>query len=419
MLFESAHVRVASEYGTATLWLDFPGEPVNALDTARLRELDAALAVVDASPAVRVLVLRSGKPAGFCSGVSPTALASLTTDADRAAFAWHGQQVLGRLARLPFTTVAFLDGPCLGAGLELALACDHRLCVARPTTHLGFPDCPIGISPGFGGSVRLRNRIGKRANDLLESGRTLSGREARALGLVDHAFCERRAKIELRTVLDRLESRPPPRRTEDVFGLSAERRRFTAALGTAAARAAIAQQLDALRPFAGFPPPVNPVPPFPTVVGLVGDDEIAAGIVAGAVLRGSAAVIRGSGRGVFDGIAVALARGFITPLDAEQARARVKTAGQIDRAGLVFVANGDAGGDVPHTGGPRCVVVRVEPDSSPIPNPREMEAGHLGCHVLAPHADTDTRAILAVWLKPFGVRPIIATPARMSAPAAA
>ena len=68
MLFESAHVRVTAEHGTATLWLAFPGEPVNALDLARLRDLDAALAVVGTNPFVRILVVRSAKPAGFCAG---------------------------------------------------------------------------------------------------------------------------------------------------------------------------------------------------------------------------------------------------------------------------------------------------------------------------------------------------------------
>ena len=177
MVFESAHIRVTAEYGTATLWLAFPGEPANALDLARLRELEAALAAVESLPSIGRLVVRSALPGGFCAGLSPRAIAGLTRPADRAAFAWYGQQVLDRLARLDAVSVAYLDGPCLGVGLELALACDHRLCVARPTTHLGFPDrlaC-------FGGSARLRQLGGRRAGELLASGRTLSGREARSL----------------------------------------------------------------------------------------------------------------------------------------------------------------------------------------------------------------------------------------------
>ena len=219
MLFDSAHVRVTAEYGAATLWLAFPGDPANALDAPRLGELDAALAAVEGSAFINVLVVRSAKPFGFCAGLHP----GVARVADRGAFARRGQRVLARLAALPFATVAFIEGPCLGAGFELALACDYRLCVATPTTHLGFP----GGFACFGGSMRVRTRMGKRAAAFIESGRTLSGREARALGLVDRAFCARRAKIELRTFLDERERRPRvPVRAPDETGCAAERRAF-------------------------------------------------------------------------------------------------------------------------------------------------------------------------------------------------
>lgn len=219
MIFESAHIRITTEYGVGTLWLAFPGEPVNAFDALRLRELDSALAAIETNPFLNALVVRSAKPAGFCAGLHP----DVTEVIDRAGFASLGQRVFTRLSALPFTTIAFIDGPCLGVGFELALACDYRLCVATPRTHLGFPQrftC-------FGGSNRLRKRIGKHARMLIESGRTLSGREARGLGVVDRAFCARRAKIELRTFLDELERTPhAPERTRDDSGFAAERRTF-------------------------------------------------------------------------------------------------------------------------------------------------------------------------------------------------
>ena len=87
MLFESPYVRVAAEYGTATLWLGLPGDPPNALDLARLRDIDAALAAVEQTPFLDILVVRSANPAGFCAGLRAEALASLPTPADRAAFA--------------------------------------------------------------------------------------------------------------------------------------------------------------------------------------------------------------------------------------------------------------------------------------------------------------------------------------------
>ncbi|MBY0457307.1 MAG: enoyl-CoA hydratase/isomerase family protein [Gemmataceae bacterium] len=260
MLFASQHLRVTAEYGVATLWLGFPGEPVNALDAARLNELDAALAAIETNPFIRALVVRSAKPFGFCAGLHP----NVEHVTDRASFAARGQRVLGRLGDLPFPTVAFIDGPCLGAGLELALACDYRLGVATPRTLLGFP----GRFTCLGGSARLRGAIGRRAGAFVASGATLSGREARAAGLVDRACCERRAKVELRTFLDELDLRPgAPERSADETGFAEERRAF-ARLTTLA-----------------HEPVSAPV-----------------------------------------GVEALLARGFVTPLEAEQMRARVAPA---------------------------------------------------------------------------------------------
>lgn len=258
MLFESAHLRITAEYGVVTLWLAFPGAPVNALDFARLTELDLAVRAVEGNPFITALVVRSAKPAGFCAGLHP----SVAHIEDRAAFARYGQRVFARLAALPFATVAFVEGACLGAGFELALACDYRLCLASP-------DAPLGFSQGFacfGGSQRVRSKLGRAGDAWIASRRTLSAREARDMGLVDRAFCARRAQIELRTFLDELERTPrvPVRRASE-SGLADERRAFVAAeLGGTGFPARVPTDIDTL-----------------------------------------------------------LARGFITPLEAEQRRARV------------------------------------------------------------------------------------------------
>jgi len=400
MVFESPHIRVSVEYGTATLWLAFPGEPVNALDVGRLRELDAALQAVSATHAIRVLVVRSSLPAGFCAGIHPNAIASLTNPADRAAFAWFGQRVLERLAQLDCVTLAFIDGPCLGVGLELALACDYRLCVARPTTHLGFPDrfaC-------WGGTARLRQLLGRRCADFVSSGRTLSGREARDLGIVDVACCERRAKIELRTFLDRLEMKPvKPREARELTGLAGERRTFAEAT------------LPAIADLRVSPPTVQPL----SVVGLLGDDPDAARIVAEVVLRGASGVVCGSRAAVFAAIETSLTRGFVTPLEAEQGRLRVRASDTLDgfdRAALIFVAQGCDPFRLAAVVRTRAVVCAISPGDvgmpvrpeTPFPFPRRLV--RIGFHdtnrvALFPGLATDpnTLTTVAAWLKPFGL----------------
>jgi len=382
MLFESAHVRVSAEYGIATLWLAFPGDPVNAWTSDRLRELEAALGAIESNPFINVLVVRSALPAGFCAGIHPAALASLTTASERAQFAWHGQRVFERLAKLPFTTLAFIDGPCLGAGLELALACDYRLCVARLTTHLGLQP---GVPPCFGGSARL-TRL---------KNRTLSGREAQRLGLVDDAFCERRAKIELRTFLDGLERRgavSPPRK-QGSSSLAIERRTF-----------AQARFPDPPQSLVIDPQPINPIPALPPIIGLIGENEFASRIVADAVLRGGRAVVSGSRCDVENWIALSQARGFVTPLEAEQTLARICDEG-LDLAGLVFLANDQL--QPAHRLSPTAIIVVCD-DFIPvhIPHPRRLIGVTFtdACAELIrfPHTDSDTVAALAAWLTPFG-----------------
>jgi enoyl-CoA hydratase/carnithine racemase len=410
MLFESRHITVTADHGTATLAFGFGGDPVNALDLARLRELDAALRAVATDPTITALVLRSSLPAGFSTGLHYHALTGLAHPGDRSAFSWYGQQVLERLAQLEAVSIAVIDGPCLGAGFELALACDYRLCIARSTTHLGFPErfaC-------FGGTARIQNLAGRRGRDLLASGTTLSGREARRIGLADVACCERRARIELRTLLDRIERRPvKPLRRVDPSGLAAERRAFAA--------------MPAFVPHVSTTlTTVNPIPPFPGVIGLLGNDAFTEQIAVEVALRGGAVYICGNRTGIFAGIERAAERGFVTPLEAEQARVKVRTAesGQgFDRAGLVFVADGQNPFRLAAAVRPRTVVCVIRPTGSeplappagpsvPFPFPRRLvRISFCDDHRVAlfpgQATDADTLATLSSWLKPFDLTSVV------------
>ena len=451
MLFESKHLRITSEYGIATLWLGFPGEMANALDLDRLRELEKALQVVAANPSVQILVIRSVHPNGFCAGIMPEVLSGLSSTADRAAFSWYGQQVFERLAQLEVVTIALIDGLCLGAGLELALACDYRLCVARSTTQLGFPDrltC-------FGGSVRLRNLLGRRAEQILSSGQTMSGREAWKLKLVDLAFCERRAKIELRAFLDRLELHPlKPNRKTELVGLAVERRAF-AKLNTSPSPPTPSRGGRGGKDLLPLPPRErglggegecashNPIPPFPETIGLLGDDRNAAQLAAEVAVLGGRVVVSGNRALVDAAIEATQTRGFITPLEAEQAKQRVRSSEGISEfrnAGLVFVADGHNLWSLATTVLPRAVVCVI---ASPESQTSTVDRGIRGDNNLAgddleefPYpgrvvqvgfcprnrielfpcqtTDSDATTNLAAWLKSLGKEPVIMPMTRFS-----
>jgi 3-hydroxyacyl-CoA dehydrogenase/enoyl-CoA hydratase/3-hydroxybutyryl-CoA epimerase len=177
--------------GILWLTLDRAGAGVNALSAEVLEELERLLPDLARSRA-RGLVLRSGKPGGFIAGADINEFGAVTGTAQALAHIRRGQEAFRKLELLPMPTVAMIHGFCLGGGLELALACRARVASDDPGTRLGLPEVKLGIHPGFGGTVRLTRLLGPvRAMDLMLSGRTLSAKAARKLGLVDAVVPER------------------------------------------------------------------------------------------------------------------------------------------------------------------------------------------------------------------------------------
>ncbi len=182
------------EDGVAALVFDRPGSRANFLSRATLEALDALLAEAErlaGEGRLRALVLRSARPGVFVAGVDLKELRRVRDAAEGTAHARRGQAVLRRLEQLAVPTFAALDGACLGAGAELALACSYRLASASPRTRIGLPEVQLGIVPALGGTVRLPRLIGVRAAlDLVVTGRSVDAREAERLGLVDAVFPE-------------------------------------------------------------------------------------------------------------------------------------------------------------------------------------------------------------------------------------
>jgi 3-hydroxyacyl-CoA dehydrogenase/enoyl-CoA hydratase/3-hydroxybutyryl-CoA epimerase len=180
------------EDGVARLVFDRPGSRANFLSRAALEALDALLAEAErlaGEGRLRALVLRSAKPGVFVAGVDLEEMRSVRDAAEGTAQARRGQAVLRRLEQLAVPTFAAVDGACLGAGAELALACSYRLASDSPRARIGLPEVQLGIVPALGGTVRLPRLIGVRAAlDMIVTGRAVDGREAERLGLVDAVF---------------------------------------------------------------------------------------------------------------------------------------------------------------------------------------------------------------------------------------
>lgn len=168
----------------AWLVFDKQGATANSLGRAAMEELDARLAEL-ALLAPRGLVIASAK-SGFIAGADVSEFAQVASPEEAVPFIRAAHAVLDRLERLPFPTVAAINGYCLGGGLELAMACRHRVCIDDPKTVLGLPEVMLGIHPGFGGTVRAVRLIGvTAAMDLTLTGRNLRPGQALRIGLLD------------------------------------------------------------------------------------------------------------------------------------------------------------------------------------------------------------------------------------------
>ncbi len=402
MLFESSNVRVETDDRIATLWLDRADRADNRFTLEMLDELEAALRTVQRSAHQDIMVVRSAKMAGFSPGYDLEQIAWLRSAAERQAFSARGQQVLQLLASLsPRTmTIALVEGECRSGGLELALACDYRLLMARADTLFSFPEAERGLTPCWGGTQRLPRLIGMRgALEMLLRGRELTSGEAVAGGLADRAFDEKNARIETQTLLDRLQDSPRrlpvPRRlgqrlrdglalgrwaslqaangwlvdivdterpalraildavrlgySSVADGLAAERTSFANLANTPAATNLNELARRAAQPARFYPEPINPIGPPPERVGVVGGGELGAALSGWFALRGRQVVLQEfndeslklAEARLERWFAAALKRGLAPVAEIDQARKNVRrttTWNGFDRAQFVVEA---------------------------------------------------------------------------------
>ena len=190
--------------GVAWLALDDPDKKVNTLSSrtfAWFEEQVARLEREGREGRIRGLVILSGKPGTFVAGADIEELQGLSDEGEILELLGRGHDLMGRLAALPFPTVAAIEGACLGGGLELALACDLRVAADTGSTRLGLPEVQLGLIPGLGGTQRLPRLIGvPDALDLILTGKRIDAKRARRRGLVDatcHPADLRGAALEL------------------------------------------------------------------------------------------------------------------------------------------------------------------------------------------------------------------------------
>ncbi len=172
--------------GIAVITMDVPGESMNTLRDSFNEEVMTLLAAIRDDSRVRGVVLISGKPDSFIAGADIGMLDRCTRAEEVARLSLAGHKTLAALSALSVPVVAAIHGPCLGGGLEVALACDYRVVSDSPKTLIGLPEVQLGLLPGGGGTQRLPRLVGvAKALDLMLTGRQLRPKQADKIGLVD------------------------------------------------------------------------------------------------------------------------------------------------------------------------------------------------------------------------------------------
>ena len=170
----------------AVITIDVAGETMNTLRAEFGEQMRVVLDDMQADKSLKGIVFISGKDDNFIAGADITMLDACETKADVVAISTMGQQIFDRINSLSVPVVAAINGPCLGGGLEFALACHARIATDSPKTALGVPEVQLGLLPGSAGTQRLPKLIGiAKALDLMLTGKQLRAKQALKLGLID------------------------------------------------------------------------------------------------------------------------------------------------------------------------------------------------------------------------------------------
>lgn len=181
------------EPNIALITLDTPGRSANILSQPTLKELEHHFGSLEKRSDIHGLIFASAKPGIFIAGADlsefvssmngPGGAADHQTSAE--SMCRIGQSLFARLSKMPFVTVAAIDGVCLGGGFELSLWCDRRVMSNSPRAEVGLPEVKIGLIPGWGGTVRLPRIAGlSNAIEIITSGESVRGVDALKLGIV-------------------------------------------------------------------------------------------------------------------------------------------------------------------------------------------------------------------------------------------
>jgi enoyl-CoA hydratase len=159
---------------------------MNALNKDVFSDLDNAMDEVYNNPEIKSAIITGAGPKAFVAGADITEFSALNKE-QAMTLAKRGQDVFFKIENSPKPIVAAVNGFALGGGCELAMACHFRLC--SENAKFGQPEVSLGLIPGYGGTQRLTQLVGKgKSMELQMTGNMVDANEALQIGLVNHVI---------------------------------------------------------------------------------------------------------------------------------------------------------------------------------------------------------------------------------------
>ena len=184
-----SNINLEIKQNVATLIFDLKDERVNKLSFEILKEFDEKLNQIKEDSSIKALVIDSAKKDIFIAGADIKEIEKLKDEKEVYEALMEVHEIFNKLENLQIPTIVYINGACMGGGLELALACKYRIITTNPKTKIAFPEVKLGIFPGFAGTIRAPKIIGLiNALDLILSGKTIDAKKAYKINLADAIF---------------------------------------------------------------------------------------------------------------------------------------------------------------------------------------------------------------------------------------
>lgn len=195
------------EEGTLIITINRP-DKLNALNKEVIEELSQVMDMVYSNESIKSVLLTGAGEKAFVAGADISEFTSLNAESG-AALARKGQtHLFDKIENCPRPVIAAVNGFALGGGCELAMSCHFR--TASENAKFGQPEVNLGLIPGYGGTQRLTQLIGKgKAMELMMTADMIGAQEAKELGLVNHVFPSADLLAETKKILQKIHTKAP------------------------------------------------------------------------------------------------------------------------------------------------------------------------------------------------------------------